>query len=317
MSGESSENRDSHGFLNTRSIWRGVSLLAATRDGVLSADELRSVGLTLDAIEYRCRAGFLHPLLRGVYAVGHRSVSRRGQLRAATLWAPGSALSHGSAAELATLQKLARGPIHLTSSQQVHHRRGIRGHRRTLPPDELTLIADIPTTTIARTLLDLAATEGERSLRRALREAHFHHRGRPQDDLLALAERYPGARGTGVVRSVLTRGTWARRIRSPLEDEFLEFCADRRIPLPKTNTRIAAGARSYEADCVWLQERLIVELDGRGSHEGDRGFEEDRERDGALLAAGWSSYRLTGRRLHGAPTTVERELRALLARPSA
>jgi hypothetical protein len=53
-----------------------VARLAATQWGVVSADELRRCGLTPRAVESRVRNGHLHPLYRGVYAVGHAKLTR-------------------------------------------------------------------------------------------------------------------------------------------------------------------------------------------------------------------------------------------------
>ena len=55
-----------------------VARAAAQQWGVLSLDELRSCGLSRDAVESRVRTGHLHPLYRGVYAVGHANVTREG-----------------------------------------------------------------------------------------------------------------------------------------------------------------------------------------------------------------------------------------------
>src|SRR5215210_377307 len=57
---------------------REVARLAARQHGVLSVDELRACGLSLDAISVRAGNGRLHPLHLGVYAVGHANVTRDG-----------------------------------------------------------------------------------------------------------------------------------------------------------------------------------------------------------------------------------------------
>ena len=72
-----------------------------TQWGVLSLDELRSCGFSRDAVESRVRNGHLHPLYRGVYAVGHANVSREGAFLAAVkACGPTAVLSHFSAAAL-------------------------------------------------------------------------------------------------------------------------------------------------------------------------------------------------------------------------
>jgi very-short-patch-repair endonuclease len=73
-----------------------------------------------------------------------------------------------------------------------------------------------------------------------------------------------------------------------------------------------------EADCVWREQRLIVELDGHATHATASAFENDRARDRALVAAGWRVMRITWRQLHDRPEMLIRDLRAsLTARPVA
>ena len=65
-------------------------------------------------------------------------------------------------------------------------------------------------------------------------------------------------------------------------------------------------------DCVWPEQRLIVELDGHASHSPTHAFELDRARDRRLEAAGWRVIRITWRQLEQEPDLVEADLRRLL-----
>src|SRR4051812_12606706 len=78
---------------------RAVARLAAGQWGVLSLDELRACGLNKTAVGVRVRRGNLHPLYRGVYAVGHRNVTMEGRFLAAVKACAG-VLSHFAAAVL-------------------------------------------------------------------------------------------------------------------------------------------------------------------------------------------------------------------------
>jgi hypothetical protein len=62
------------------------------------------------------------------------------------------------------------------------------------------------------------------------------------------------------------------------------------IPFPE-----GGGA---EGDFVWLAERLVVEVDGRGVHTTRRAFEHDRRRDHRLALLGWRVVRLTRRQVN-------------------
>src|SRR3954453_21471501 len=83
--------------------------------GVLTAAELLGCSLTHTGIHRRVRAGRLHRLYHGVYAVGHAALSREGHLLAAVkACGPGAVLSHHSAAELWELARRRGGPIYVT-----------------------------------------------------------------------------------------------------------------------------------------------------------------------------------------------------------
>jgi hypothetical protein len=81
--------------------------------------QLRALGLSFDAIDRSVQAGHLHVLHRGVYAVGHRALTRHGHWMAAVL-AGGhdAALSHRSAAALWGILATARRDIEITVARE-------------------------------------------------------------------------------------------------------------------------------------------------------------------------------------------------------
>jgi very-short-patch-repair endonuclease len=101
-------------------------------------------------------------------------------------------------------------------------------------------------------------------------------------------------------------------IRALLKEASIGARISAGLPLPMTNRQIEGD----EVDCVWAKERLIVELDGRATHDTSHAFERDRERDRALAAAGWRVIRITWRQLHEEPHLVEADLRRLLGQPA-
>ena len=62
---------------------------------------------------------------------------------------------------------------------------------------------------------------------------------------------------------------------------------------------------------LWRAQRLVAELDGRAYHED--AFEEDRDRDATLTAAGLRVVRVTWRRLIRQEEREAARFRALLA----
>ena len=66
-----------------------------------------------------------------------------------------------------------------------------------------------------------------------------------------------------------------------------------------------------EADCLWSDERVIVELDGGAEHGTDAAFQSDRARDRRLQALGWKVGRVTNEHLDE-PEAVLVDIRAML-----
>jgi hypothetical protein len=252
----------------------------------------------------------VHP---GVYAVGHEALPYPARVAAAVLsLLPNAAASHLSAAALWGLCDRTDGPIAITATESRRARPGVRIHRAALPDPELSLVAGIPVTAVARTLLDLSGQVREHRLRRLVKQAEFL-RLTDLPSLAALLERHPRRRGRrSLARIVRGYAVGAGRTRSELEDRFLAFCADRGLPLPETNQVLEVGGRRLEVDCVWREARLVVELDGGKAHGTAMAFEADRARDRALIAARWAPMRVTWAHVHGDPDTLEREIRDAL-----
>jgi very-short-patch-repair endonuclease len=165
---------------------------------------------------------------------------------------------------------------------------------------------------VSRTLFDLAAISTKRQLEKALNEAEVL---RLTDKLSVpdLLERYPRRPGSAVLRALLRDGAAARGItRSELEDLFVAVLDRTDLPRPRLNADVAVGGRIFEVDCLWAEQRLIVELDGRVVHGTNLAFEKDRERDRLLLVDGWRVTRITWRQLRDDAPGVIADLRRLL-----
>lgn len=298
------------GTREARSIRQGRALaeLLRRQHGVVARSQLAALGLNRGAIDWRIRAGRLHRVHRGVYAAAPSRLSLRGQLLAAVLASgEGAVLSHRSAAALWGLAG-ARGDVDVTSVHGRPGRPGIRLHRVAIPADQRTRRDDIPTTTVARTLLDLAGVLDARQLKRVWEEADRLRLLRlgPVVDACNRAGR---RRGVGTIRRLVADAEAATATRSPLEDRVLSLCRKHGLPLPATNVEVLGR----EVDGYWPAARLVVEADGFDFHRHRAAFERDRSRDAAMLAAGYRVVRLTHRRLEDEPEIVATQLRRLLA----
>lgn len=123
--------------------WR----LAGAQHGVLTRRDLLDLGFSPEAIKHRVSKGRLHPVVRGVYAVGRPTLGRKGRWMAAALaCGPDAALSHRSAAALWGFAKEHPGYIEVSVRRSSEARLpGLRCHRRpTLAASEITTRWDIP-----------------------------------------------------------------------------------------------------------------------------------------------------------------------------
>lgn len=292
---------------------RLLALLAAAQHGVVTRGQLLELGLSRSAIGRRLERGLLHSLHRGVYAVGHPSITRHGRWLAAVLSAGGSAvLSHRSAGALWGLCRDSRAEVEVTVPAHLHGRVGMRIHAAPLPDEERTRHDRIPTTDTLRTLLDLAAIMGPGPLQRAADLAGLSRR-QNRVRLASLIDRHRGKRGIATIGAILAAAERDAAIpRSELERRFRAFVRDYRLPEPLINGRVLAAGRAYEPDISWPDRRVVVELDGFDTHGTRQAFEADRERDRRLAVAGWLVVRITWRQLRDEPAVIAAQVRALL-----
>ena len=287
-----------------------IAELAARQHGVVARGQLLAAGVGRRAIDGRIARGLLHPLHRGVFAVGHRRVSRDGWWMAAVLAGGERAvLSHRSAAALWRMRDTGRTP-EVTVARHRGSRPGVQYHEAVLPPDELTVERGIPVTTPARTLLDLATIVTHAQLEHAFHEAEVLRLTSPTS-LDALLERYAGRRGTQAIKRLLVdhHKNGQAVPTSVLERRFLGLLGAQNLPRPTINPLSDHG----ELDARWHDQRLIVECDGFATHGTREAFERDRAKDRALQVAGWRVVRITWRQLTDDPDTIAAQLKALLA----
>jgi hypothetical protein len=266
---------------------RSIADIAARQHGVVTSTQLGEAGIDKDGLSWRVRTGRLHRLHRGVYAVGHRSLSWRGRWLAAVLAVgDGAVLSHTSAVALWQFLTPIPGPIHVMVGGDGgrRKRRGIVVHRsRTLTRRDVTRRHGITVTTPARTIEDVHGEVEPYLFRRALRQAEL-------------------------ARYRVPHLSAVKRTRSDLELLFLILCDDHGLPRPLVNRRV----HRFRVDFYWPEQGLVVETDSWEYHRGSVAFEEDHDRDLELRARGITTRRYTGGQLEAAPEAVAADLRGVL-----
>jgi Protein of unknown function (DUF559) len=221
-------------------------------------------------------------------------------------------LSHRCAAVLWGILEGSPTTVDVTVPRRLGRRDSIRVHEAAIARDERTVHAGIPVTTVARTLLDLAADLDLHALNRALERAEAL-RLSDHTPLVALLERHRGRRGTANLNAAMREGLRPAVTKSELERRFLTFVDRAGLPRPQTNVYLNVAGEWIEVDCVWPEQRVIVELDSRAYHQTTEAFERDRRRDRRAQAAGWRVVRVTDQALREEGRLLRDELTALLA----
>jgi very-short-patch-repair endonuclease len=271
------------------SVWgREIARNAERQHGLITTAQLTAIGLSSAAISRLVHTGRIHRIYRGVYAVGHKRLTREGWWLAAVFaCGHGAVLSHRSAAALWGMRPQSSGPVDVAvpSRSGRAKRSGLRIHRPTcLGPSNTTRTQGIPVTTPARTISDLRRILSREDLNAAIRRAETLRLDiGPQPGYLP------------------------DRTRSELERMLMAVCRRCRLPMPEVNVWVGP----YQVDFLWRDRRLIIEADSYKHHGTRSAFESDRERDVRLRLMGFTCLRFTHRQVSDA-RAFEATLEALL-----
>jgi len=165
---------------------------------------------------------------------------------------------------------------------------GIRFRGRpSLASDHVLLRDDIPVTSPAQTLVDLATELDPIALERAVNNADKRDLIDPE----ALREdlpRFAGEPGIRPLRHLLDK-LFFRLSDSDLEIYFRRVVRTARLPIPLTKQRV----NRFEVDFFWPDLGLIVETDGLRYHRTPSAQLRDARRDRAHVMAGMTPLRFT------------------------
>jgi len=270
-------------------------------------------GLTVKEIRSRVARGTLLRVHPGVYRVGHRAPSVAATYLAAVLaGGDGAVLSGRAAVYLWGLSKGQAPPSEVTATTE-RRIEGVKTRRcRDLSAQDVAVHRGIPVTTVARTLVDVAADTSEEQLARLCHEAGVRY-GLTPNAVVQVLERRANAPGAARLKRVIAGDVHVTL--SKLEKRFLEHLRREGFPLPVTN-RPAGGRR---VDCRWPEYRLTVELDSYRFHNSRHSWELDRKREREARARGDEFRRYTYGDVMESPAAMLRELHAFFSakRPAA
>jgi hypothetical protein len=251
-----------------------------------------ALGLSAGAVNGRLRKGALVYRYPGVYALAPARHDAQALIHAAVLaGGPDAVASHASAAWLWGFLARFEPPPEISLPAGDRRPRHILTHRcPSLTPRDVTRQRGVPTTTPARTVLDLAPRLTRKQLTRLVNDAR--HDGFLRDaaltDVLDRNRLHPGTK-------LLKRFVDSPHnpTNSDFEDDFLAFVERYGLPRPEINFPF----NGRRLDAYWPEYGVIAECDGWETHRTREAFEADRERDADHLDHGLPTIRITKTRL--------------------
>jgi very-short-patch-repair endonuclease len=296
---------------------KALADLATAQYGLVASWQMEQrLGLSVKVLDKRVAMGRLHRVHQGVYCVGHPLVSRKGHLMAAALaCGPNAAVSHRSAALLHGILDDGRSQVDVIApNRRGRAPQGIAAHRDgTLTSADRLVIDGIPCTSLARTLLDIAATQSLNTLAFAVNQAEVEEVF-DLGEVTELLKRSKGRRGVARLRlAIELHDPEEQETRRELEKKLLRLFK-RAGFRPEVNGHLLVDGISMMPDFMWRDARLIIEADSRRVHGTAAAFEKDRQRDQRLAAAGWTVIRCTWHQVTNEPERLTQTLRSLLPR---
>lgn len=229
-------------------------------------------------------------------------------------------ISHGTAAGLHGFWDYWPHLIDVTVPVEAGRKiDGIRCRRCRYPePEEVEVRRGVAVTTAARTLVDLAGIVDLVSLRKTVGRAAIRKRLNLQEVDVAIYNA-KGRRGLKMLELAVvpyrTKDGEAADVRSDFEILVLPELIELGLVRPQVNAWLHVDGERFLVDFLWEQASVIVETDGRETHETPAAFQSDRRRDQFLAAAGYRVLRITWHQIHGERAAVlDRVSRALSLR---
>lgn len=289
-----------------------LAYLVHRQHGMIARRQALAAGVRPRSLDrLLARGHLLKTRHRGVYAVGHYAQAPMAEEMAAILaLGRGAVLSHRSAGAYWGLCERPRGFVEVIRPRcGATKLAGVKSYRiETLQQDEWLMVGAMPVTTVARTLLDLAAVLSKDQLASAFSAADRTNRIQV-GAIRRLIE--PGRRrGAAALRAVFVDYDPQRLPqRSEFESLIWNRIQRRRdFETPERNEIV----NGREVDLVWWRKRLMVELDGHRHHSGIERFNADRSRDLEMALDGYQVLRISWAMFRADPDGVLDSLAKIL-----
>lgn len=293
------------------SIDARIATLARRFHNVLQRSQLTAIGVGASVIARLLRLGWLSRYAQGVYIVGTGALTPMGRMRAAAVacGSGGLATADSTLHLYGILDREPRSVTVLTTSKHdaVHGARFVR--TTSIAAEDRTSHRNVPSTTVERALVELSASTNPLRLLKFMRRAQYLRKL----DVDRLERTIARLRNRGTCTNIIRALTYFRLgdggADSALEERMHAFLLRWGFRDPRTNIHVTGLLRHERADFVWLDARVIVEIDGPHHLDPDV-RREDMRRDAALGAAGFNVVRVWWWELDEVPGEVRERIRS-------
>jgi hypothetical protein len=302
---------------------------ALSKSLVRTTHEWQAAGVSPKMLRTLARSGDLVRIRQGVYAT-RRAVdwAKDDPVRdhvlhvmAVRTWAGRDAVASYHSAATSHQLDLLKSPGDIVTLTLPAARRwerlrsaGVVFHCADLPPEHVTRLYNLPVTTAARTVVDLARTLPFMDAVVVADSAlHAEKAAKPElRQILGSCASWPGVRQARRVVSFADERAGSA-LESAARVVFDEFGLDP----PELQVTIHLPAHAFLVDFSWRAHRVIVEADGLAKYAADKDLIAQFQRDRLLRDAGYKVVHFTWRELFKTPELVIARIRQAFASPGA
>lgn len=299
----------------TADVERRIALKMAAQHGLITSGQLAEIGVSTNGVRSRLDHGLLVRVCQGVYRSPSALITWDQRILAAyTANRPYGVVSHFAGARLLGLNVGSRERIEITLPMNRH---GIRVGDMTLhwslhlTSKDIVELGLLRTTSVPRTLIDLAGLLPRDQLLSAMDDAVLRHLCTPRNLAVTLARpEFKRRKGTATMREGVELWLAETIPKSVAEARLLRAIGRAGIELPVCQYEVSDGAGfTAKIDFAWPAELVAVEMDGYRYHGSPRAFGDDYERECRLAELGWSVLRTTPHAFDRSPERFLRRLR--------
>jgi very-short-patch-repair endonuclease len=293
---------------------RALQRRARRQLGLFTYAQALDAGFSPRTISWMLERGRWHEIEHGVFrSLPAPPSSWQQRIAALNLSVDGVAFGQ-SAAALYTVWTPPKDPESLVERAERNRLRPGVHSTRSLPTTDIATVQGVRATMPARTICDAAASLTLSQVVKLVDAAVVRHLVHPT----VLAKRALELRNSKrpgchkVLLALAQQHPDLEQARNDWEALVVRRVQEHGLPMPELNHPVFVGGQQRFLDVAWPAPMCDLEFDGFAPHMVRTVFDDDRVRQNALVAAGWTVFRVTSRILQDDPKPLFDAIRAVV-----